>query len=504
MRVAVDRNNGTAVYLQIFEQIRQQILAGELAPGFHLPPERKLAEALGVNRSTVLNAYRELKAEGLVGSQVGHGTVVLAPLPIKTAPSALAPEPEWDQLFNRYSTGYDSHIVQDLLKLASRNDVISFATGIADPVISPIEALAGIEEEIVQGRNFKALLHSPTEGFLSLRTAIAGLMQQRGVFCRSDQIMVLAGSQQGIDLAARLLLDPDDIVVVEDPTFFPAVQAFKAAGARVMSIPMDAEGMRTDLLDQLLQRYRVKLMYTMPNFHNPTGVEMTLGRRQALLELAYKYKVPILEDDAYGDLRYDGPPLPSLKAMDRGNHVVYLSTFSKTVYSGLRLGWLVAPKAVVKKFAAAKQIMDLHSSSLSQWIIERFITNGGLERHVDKICREYKRKRHAMCEALERYGPTGLIWQLPRGGYYLWCRLPEGVSAGKLLDKAARRKVAFLPGTPFFSRGQGDEYIRLNYTFVPLAEISAGVEQLCAALQELIEETDYTDGETVLDINPIV
>ncbi|KJS18311.1 MAG: transcriptional regulator [Peptococcaceae bacterium BRH_c4b] len=505
MRITINRKIDTPVYIQIFEQVRQLILSGELLPGFRLPPERKLAESLGVNRSTVLNAYRELKADGLIESHVGQGTIVLSCLQEDlTAAGSSLQEPFWNQIFSQYSNGFDSLIVQDLLTLANRKDVISFATGMASPETGPIEALEGIEQELVEKRNYRALLHSPTEGFTSLREAIRGLMQKRGVYCQFDEVMLLSGSQQGIDLATRIFLDPGDVVVVEEPSFFPAIQAFKAIGAKVIGIPIDEAGMRVDILEQLLQRYRLKLIYTIPTFQNPSGTEMELKRRKRLVELAYKYRVLILEDDAYGDLCYDGQPPPTLKSMDIEGYVIYLSTFSKIVYSGLRLGWMVAHKKIVKRFAASKQIMDLHSGSLSQWIIDKFITNGGLARHIPKVCREYMVKRDAMYEALSKYAPKGLIWNRPGGGYYIWCKLPEKVSAAKLVSKAAERKVVFVPGTPFFTTDRGDDFIRLNFTFAALKDIEEGVKRLCEAMKEVIDDNDDSECYTALEMNPVV
>ncbi|MEL7564852.1 MAG: PLP-dependent aminotransferase family protein [Dehalobacterium sp.] len=505
MRITINREMDIPVYTQIFEQVRRQILSGEILPGFRLPPERQLAESLGINRSTVMSAYRELKAEGLVGSQVGKGTIVLSYLQEDlNNSSGNMQEPVWNQIFSQYSGGFDSFIVKDLLTLASRKDVISFATGIASPETGPIQALMGIEHEIVRKKNYRALLHTPTEGFSSLREAVCGLMQKRGVYCQRDEVMMLSGSQQGIDLAARIMIDPGDIVVVEEPTFFPAIQAFRTMGARIMGVPIDDRGMRVDILEQLLQRYRPKLIYTIPTFHNPSGTEMELDRRRQLLELAYKYRVLIIEDDAYGDLCYEGHSLPALKSMDNNGYVIYFSSFSKTVYSGLRLGWLVAHHKVVKKFAAAKQIMDLHSSSLSQWIVERFITSGGLDAHIPKVCREYKTKRDAMYDALSKYAPADLIWNRPRGGYYIWCKLPRGISASKLIPKAAERKVVFVPGSPFFLSGQGDDFIRLNFTFAPFKEINEGIHRLCDAIKDLIDNSDHRENCAEMEINPIV
>lgn len=505
MKVTINRETETHVYIQIFEQIRRQILSGELLPGFRLPAERRLAERLGVNRTTVLNAYRELKSEGLVVSHIGKGTIVLSYIDEDlNSVKEESQELTWNQIFSEYSSKLDFYLVKELMVLASRKDVISFATGIASPEMGPIQALKGIEYELVEKNFYKALLHSPTEGFTSLREAVCGLMHKRGVYCQYDEVMMLSGSQQGIDLIAKLILDPGDIVVVEEPSFFPAIQAFKAIGARVIGIPIDDKGMRIEVLEQLLQRYRPKMIYTIPTFQNPSGTEMELDRRKRLVELAYKYRVLIVEDDAYGDLCYEGRSLPILKSMDNDGYIIYLSTFSKNMYAGLRLGWMVANKKVIKKFASAKQIMDLHSSSLSQWIVERFITNGGLESHLPKVCREYKVKRDAMHDALSKYAPADLIWNRPRGGYYIWCKLPNNVSASKLVSKAAEYKVVFVPGTPFFTSGQGDDFIRLNFTFASLKDIEKGVERLCRAMKDLIDNNDNYEVFNHIEINPIV
>jgi DNA-binding transcriptional MocR family regulator len=315
--------------------------------------------------------------------------------------------------------------------------------------------------------------------------------------------MMLSGSQQGIDLAARILLDPGDIVVVEEPTYFPAFQVFKTAGARVIGVPADEQGMDIDILDGLLHRYRPKLIYTIPTFQNPSGAEMSLDRRKRLVALASKYGVMILEDDAYGDLCYEGRLLPTLKSLDNEGYVIYLSTFSKNIYSGLRLGWIAAHKRIIRNFTSARQLMDIHPSSLSQWIVERFIEKGMLESHLARVCKEYRERRDMMIAALSRHAPRDLIWNRPKAGYYLWCRLPEGVSATKLVRKAAGYKVSFIPGPPFFESGQGDEFIRLNFTFAPVRDIEEGIKRLCAAMKELMSE-ENTDVDLLTEIKPIV
>ena len=509
VKIILNRESRIPVYSQISDQIRRQILSGEIPGGQRLPSERSLAERLGVNRTTVLNAFEQLKSEGLLEARVGSGTVVRRAAPEDGGDGAGAGVPEgtfpvWNQLFSQYAGRLESGLVRELLALASRTDVISFATGIAAPDCGPAEILTGLETELKRRENTRALLHSPTEGFLSLRTEMCRLMQRRGVFCRTDEVLMLAGSQQGIDLAARVFLDPGDIVVLEEPTYFPAIQVFRAAGARIMTVPVDGEGMRADLLEQMFGRYRPKLIYTIPTYHNPTGAVLSAERRQRLVALAERYNAVILEDDAYGDLCYEGSQPPLLKALDRGGHVMYLSTFSKNVYSGLRLGWLVADRRVIGQFSAAKQLTDLHTSSLSQWLVERFIADGGMTAHLERICREYAERRELMLSALGRYAPPGMTWTRPEGGYYVWCRLPEGVSADALVPKAAAQGVAFIPGGPFFHSGPGDGHMRLNFTYAPKEKIRDGVRRLCLEIGALAGGTVPGAPEPEEEINPIV
>ncbi len=505
MRITLDRENGTPIYLQIVSQIRKQILSGELGSGYRLPPERQLAEQLDVNRTTVLNAYRELKAEGIVGSHVGRGTVVMSGKDNAETAAVRTHQPAWEYMFSEYASRLDGYDVNSILQLVSRNDVISFAVGIASVEYRPAEAFCGVQEEFLDGKNNKALLVSPVEGFASLRETVAEYMRRRGCSCKASEVMMLSGSQQGIDLMSRVLLDPGDIVVTEEPTFFPAVQSFRSVGARVIGVPMTDQGMDVEMLEQILQRYKVKLIYTMPNFHNPSGITMSTERRIKLLELANKYQVVLLEDDAYGELCFDGQPQPTLKSMDREGFVVYLNTFSKTVYPGLRLGWIVGHKKLIQRVSAARRITDLHTNCLSQLIIECFIKSGGIDRHLTQICAAYKHRRDLMIRALEKHAPQGLTWNKPAGGYYLWCKLPNGVSVLELTRKATERGVAGMPGNVFYlSPDRGIEYIRLNYTFADKDDIEKGIKILCDCVKELMPGINEIETARSIELVPVI
>ena len=506
MRIEMNKDKKIPAYRQIYEQVKRQIQCGELVSGDVLPPERKLAELLGVNRTTVLNAYRELKADGLIASHVGQGTIVCSGYDSSEKSVITIPrgnEPPWQQLFSTSSAAFESHILKDLLTLANRKDIITFATGIASADSGPLEIFRGIENEILEKKDLRGLLHAPTEGFRSFRVKLCQMMQRRGVSTDPEEVMVVSGSQQGIDILARVLLDPGDVVIVEDPSYFPAITAFRAVGARVIGIPLDEYGMRTDLLEEALQRHRPKLIYTIPTHQNPTGIDMSLTRRRELISLSDRYRTLILEDDAYGELCYEGTPPPTLKSMDTEGYVIYLSTFSKAVYSGLRIGWMVAHKRVIRRCVSAKQTMDLHSASLSQWVLEPFLGQDFVA-HIEKMRVEYRQKRDLMVQTLEHWAPPGSSWNCPSGGYYVWMTLPSDIDINLLVKKAADKGVAFVPGYAFYLDQRLTGELRLNFTGASIAEIPEGIRRLCSAMNEAMDEHKTHAATSGIEFSPII
>ncbi|SMC90040.1 PLP-dependent aminotransferase family protein [Papillibacter cinnamivorans] len=487
MQIKVDRDLKVPVYLQIRNQIASMILDGTLRAGQPLPPERTLAQSLGINRSTVVNAYSELKADGLVDSRVGKGTVVLSHLTGEQDKEKYSDPPAWSQFLSHTAERSNESLLRDILELANRRDIISFAAGISGMETDPVEALRGIEEEIVSPACRFALNHTPAEGMPCLRESISELMCARGVEAGPEEILVLSGSQQGIDIAARAFLDPGDVVFVEEPTFFSALQIFRAAGARIIGIPVDARGMRVDLLEQALTRYRPKFIFTVPTFQNPSGTTMDLERRKRLLELAYRRNTFILEDDPYSDLRFEGSRVPLLKELDKNGYVIYLSSFSKLLFPGVRIGWINAPKPMVVQFTKVKQMTDLHADSLSQWIIHRYLRSGGLDAHLSRIIAEYRIKRDIMIDELITDPVREMEWNKPQGGFYLWCRLPDDIPYATLMVKAAERGVAYVSGTAFFQGGKGGNYMRLNFTYPSREEIREGIRRLKAAIRETLQ-----------------
>lgn len=482
MELTIDRDGREPVYRQISRQIRELVASGALPPGFRLPPERRLARALGVNRSTVLQAYDELKGDGLVDAHVGRGTTVLAPRqPVVPVAEEVAPPP-WRQLFRQVGPEALEPLVRDLLSQAQRQDGISLAVGLPATELLPVDELRAALHALFEEVGPQMLQHAPTEGHMPLRETVAALVATRGILCTPAEVLVLSGSQQGLDLAARVFVDPGDVVVVEEPSFFGGLQAFRAAGARLVGVPVDEQGMRTDVLEWVLGRHRPKLIYTLPTFQNPSGAVLSLERRHRLLELAARFGIPVLEDDPYSDLRYAGDPLPPLKALDAHGYVIYLSTFSKVLSPGLRLGFLVAQRPAQRQLVLAKQAVDLHANTPGQWLVDRFLREGHYQAHLGRVRRAYAARLLAMDQALRACAPAGLRWQQPEGGFYVWCRLPADVDPRLLAERAAAAGVGYLPGRPCFASPPPEEYVRLNFSHSDPDLIREGVRRLCRAL----------------------
>lgn len=497
MRIIINRNADTPVYLQIKNQLRDMIFSGELPAGSLLAPERTLAGELGVNRSTVVKAYQELKADGLVDSQVGKGTIVCSQILSRPGLSEgyINPLP-WYQLFTASTVAGNDNVIRDIMAISGGDELISFAGGIPAPELYPVQVLQELQAELFATAGKELFLHSAVEGYYPLRESISQLLRQRRITAAAKDIVILSGSQQGLDFAARAFIRPGDTVMVEEPTFFGAIQIFRSAGARVIGVPIDKDGMRVDVLEALLARHKPKFIYTLPTFQNPSGVTLSQERRVQLLNLAYQYQLPIIEDDPYGELYYGKTPVVPLKALDRHGYVIYLSTFSKSLFLGLRVGWVTAAPQVLAKFAYFKQMTDLHVNTPAQWLLDVFIRRGHYVQQLARLRPEYARRRDCMLAALEKYQVSGTSWNTPAGGYYIWCRLPDNSIRHKLVTNAGKRGVVFLPGEVFYPDGtQGDTHVRLNYTFVGLEQITEGIKRLMQAVGETTASAECRENE---------
>lgn len=482
LRLSVDRESDTPVYQQLRNQIRALILEGELPPGCRLPSERDLARDLGLNRGTVVNAYRELAADGLLEGQVGRGTIVLGPAAERLEEPDPAVPLGWSGLIRTGWRRSHAPLLHRVAEIAARPGAISFASGAPAVEGSPHLHLAEVAQRVLAGSPQAMLDDSPTGGVADLRAALAQRLALRGCRVASGQIMILSGSQQGLYLVSRLLLEPGDVVLVETPTYLGALDVFRGVGAHLIGVPMDEEGMRVDAAERVLVRGRTKLIYTIPNFQNPTGATMSPPRRQALLALARQHQVPILEDDLYGELHYDSPPPLPIKSLDGGDYVVYLGSLSPVLGPGLRLGWLAAPPAVVEPLTALRQTIDLHPSGFLQGVVREMLADGSYEAHLEWMRLRFGARREAMLASLQRHMPQDVSWQAPGGGFFVWCSLPPGLGGRELLEEAAGEGVALVPGEVFFSGG-GEGYIRLNFSCAPEGDIEEGVRRLARAVK---------------------
>ncbi len=526
------RPDAEPLYVQIRERLALLIRRGDLPAGTRLPPERQLAEQLGVNRTTVVHAYGDLAAAGLVHAHVGRGTIVqgagdtlapqerfllagrnntpvVMPFPWGTylqelgagvpaeVPAASSVQPL--ARLNRSEISQGDTLLADVVALCSRSDVISLAAGTPDPELSPVEEFCTLLTSQLRADGGRLLQHCPIEGLEALRASLAlwlnsrwqmlreayGLLPSQGTNLSPEHLMVLSGSQQGLWLVARALLAPGETVLVEMPTYLGALRVFAAAGLRVVGVHCDREGMLPEALRAALERYRPRLIYCLPTFQNPSGVTMSLSRRQGLLELARRYQTPILEDDPYGELFYSDEPPPPLAALDQTGSVLYLGTCSKILFPGVRLGWISAPRPVIGQLGMVRQYIDLHANTPAQVVLDGFLREGVLDAHLVRVRRRYREKRDLLAGALETMGRGLVHWRTPEGGYYLWCALEGGLRTRELQDEAARLGVVFVPGDAFYPGGGGEDHLRLNFTGPDVASLEEAARRLGMALERL-------------------
>jgi 2-aminoadipate transaminase len=375
--------------------------------------------------------------------------------------------------------------VREILKVAERPDVLSFAGGLPAPELFPAGELARAFETVLRNNPGAALQYGITEGFLPLREWVAGRLSSRGIAASAEDVIVTSGSQQGIDLVARTLLDPGDTVLVENPSYLAALQAFSAYEVELVALPGDHDGLRTELLEEAVREHRPALLYVVPDFQNPRGTTLAPHRRTELAEVARRYGVPVLEDDPYGALRFRGTAAQPIAALAEGL-TFHLGTFSKTLAPGLRLGWVHGPRQAMRAMTVAKQACDLHTSTLTQHAVVELLRTFDYEAHLGRIRTEYRRRCEAMLRALERTMPPGTRWSTPDGGLFLWLELPPGLRDEDVFRTAIEHAVAVVPGSGFFVGPPQRGFLRLNFSNQSEANIEIGMARLGRTLFDLL------------------
>jgi 2-aminoadipate transaminase len=379
--------------------------------------------------------------------------------------------------------------IRELLKFTRQPGIISFAGGLPAPDTFPVKEIEEISCRLLREKGATALQYGTTEGEAPLREELAKWMSQEKSGIKPENIFITSGSQQGLDIVSKVFLDPGDTVIVELPSYVGGLQAFTAYRAKMVGVPQDDEGMRMDKLEKVLgkmaqKKKKPKFIYVVPDFQNPSGITMSLERRKKLLELAYRYEVPIVEDSPYRDLRFTGEPVPPIYSLDTQNQVIVLGTFSKIFCPGLRLAWITAPAEWMDRMIVAKQSMDLCSPSFNQLITAEYMKQGLLQPQIERIKLIYGQKRQVMLKALKKHMPKGVKWTKPEGGLFLWIKLPKNMSANELFPKAIEEKVAYVVGTAFHCDGKGQNAMRMNFSYPTEAQIEEGILRLATMIKK--------------------
>ena len=389
-----------------------------------------------------------------------------------------------DYVFSKHASNVQGSAIRDLLSVISNPNIVSLAGGNPSPSTFPEEILADLSQNAILENGRSVLQYGATEGMMTLRESCNDLNHIRGIRSEVENIIPTAGSTQGIDLISKIFLNDGDTILTERPTFLGALQTFYMYGAHVVGVSNDENGIDLTDLEDKMKRYHPKFFYVIPNFQNPSGRTWSLEERKNVLALAEKYNVLLLEDDPYGELRYEGMPIPPIQQFDQNGLVIHLSSFSKTICPGLRVGYTTAAPAIVQKMFVAKQGVDVMTSNLSQVLVDGFLRSGRYAEHVANNCQFYRTQMLGMLDAIEKYFPKDVSVVRPEGGLFLWAELPEQIDADRLSYEAMERGVAYVPGEHFFSDEAKKNTLRLNFSLETVPNIRLGIERLGKLLNE--------------------
>jgi len=482
LRVPLDPGSDVPLFRQIEAHLRRAIDRGRLPAGSRLPSTRSLAQDLGVNRLTVESAYGELTVDGVVAARPGSGTYVLEAPPRPPAPFPRVEPRCQREALARLGLAPAPGSTAARAGGRDRRGVVALDGGSSDPSLFPVASFRKVVQRIMRRDGSAAFGYGEPGGRRGLRDAVARLLTAQGLPATAEQVLVTGGSQRAIALVARLLLRPGETVAVEEPTYGGALELFRAHGLRVVGVATDEQGLRVDALEAVVRRERPRLLYVVPTFQNPTGACLPAARRQAVLALAARHGLPVLEDDYVGDLRFEGRAQAALKASDPGGLVVYVSTFSKMLMPGLRVGFLVADGPIREALLRLQHAEEIGPGELFQAAVEEFVTVGRYQSHLRRMVRHYRRRRDAALGAVRRHLP-GCVVRAPTGGLFLWVRLPPGVRSDRLLPRAEEEGVRFAPGGLFFPVPEdGAPFVRLCFAAHDPGALEEGVRRLGVAV----------------------
>lgn len=468
--IQLDRNESDPLYLQLYKIIHQYITDGVLQHGDKLPPIRKLAEQLGVNNVTVVNAYRMLEEHHIVHKIVGSGTFVSMP-----------PDSGFTEEHYEYSE--------------NDTEYVDFASATLSPGLFPVDDYKKIMNEVIDQERGSAFSSNESQGILKLRREIAVLLQNYNLNTKPHQIQVISGAQQGIDILAKSLLNPGDYVIVEKPTYTGAFLVFQGKGAKICEVPLTADGMNMDILVDQIEKFNPKLVYVMPDFQNPTGYQYGEEKRRKLLQLAQENDFYIIEDDQLSELQFAGEKAPLLKSMDTGERVIYIKSFSKLLMPGVRLGFLVLPEKICDRVLKAKQFTDIATPGFAQRVFAQYLQQGYWQKQIERVRMTCKNRYDEMMQALKKYMPDDVTYTKPIGGLYVWVCLPERYSVQELFKIASQRQITFIPGHIFFPTDHMDQFFRLSFAGVSEENIEKGIKMLADIIKnEMQPRSEGVEG----------
>jgi DNA-binding transcriptional MocR family regulator len=462
------------IYRQLIRNIREQIAHGDLHPGDRLPASRDLASELGISRISVVNAYAELQATGLLLAHPGRGTFVAGTLSGSTdsreARMAVLPSVAANP------------IVQSMHRLAQQPGIIALSGGAPAEEFLPAQALRQSINAVLDRDGAAALAYEETEGYPPLRQIVSDYVSSLGIQCRLEQVLITGGCQQALDLIVQSTMSDGDTLLTTNPTYLGILDIARIRRVIPVGVAMDAEGIRLDLLEEAIAAHRPRLIYLAPTHHNPTGTVMPIHRRRQLLKIAAAANVPIVEDGVYHELTYSGQPPPPLKALDEDGIVLHASGFSKIVLPGTRIGYLIADRSAWEQVLTVKQAADVCTPGLNQRAMHHYLQTGALRGHLERVRHACRERRDAALEAARRFLPEGARWSEPPGGVYLWIELPhDGPTAAELYVSAIQHGVAFAIGATFHTDGNGPYFIRINFAAQPPDQIREGMRRLASA-----------------------
>src|SRR6516164_627703 len=481
------------LYIQLRDQLRSLVHAGDLRPGDRIPASRELAQTLGVHRTTVANAYAELESEGLIEGHVGRGTFIrhngnglkISPPP----PAGLNGHSDglrWELLF----ADERSEEILTRLTASAPLDVLSFVMARPAEEFFPVEDLLSCAQTALRREGQDILNLGASDGYAPFKEAILGLLRRDGIPAKDESLLITAGCQQALDIIAKAFVRTGDTVVLENPTYPGATGVFNGVHARRLGVPVRTHaepnsplGLDVEALESTLAANRVKLVVLTPDFQNPTGTSMPLASRRRLLELAARYQIPVVEDHVYARLHSREERLPSLKQLDRANLVIHIDSLAKSGFPGLRVGWIVAPPAAIERLRLVKQMTDLHTDQLAQATLAEFLKRGLFQKHLARMRKVYADRLLALDEALRRQMPEGTRWTRPEGGMCLWLELPPGFDASELMILAKERGVLFAPGRYFYVQSPLPNTLRLGFASLDEKQIARGVAIIAELLR---------------------